>query len=155
MVNPCRPNNQLVGVYGLDILRLYKSVFETSKGFKYSIVHSLDGYDEISLTGDSKVVSNNNELLIKPKDFDSSKKYPLHLFLHGVGERGNDNEKQLIHGSKVFLKHPTECKFFSLYRSPFPLTPFNSFIFGYFFNRKSTLFQPGILTFLSSKRVIP
>ena len=53
LVNPCRPNNQLVGVYGLDILRLYKSVFETTKGFKYSIVHSLDGYDEISLTGDS------------------------------------------------------------------------------------------------------
>ena len=71
LVNPCRPNNQLVGVYGLDILRLYKSVFETTKGFKYSIVHSLDGHDEISLTGDSKVVSNNNEFLIKPKDFNS------------------------------------------------------------------------------------
>ena len=69
LVNPCRPNNQLVGVYGLDILRLYKSVFETTKGFKYSIVHSLDGHDEISLTGDTKVVSNNNEFLIKPKDF--------------------------------------------------------------------------------------
>tara|TARA_B100000282_G_C31720175_1_gene485575 strand:+ start:627 stop:1622 length:996 start_codon:yes stop_codon:yes gene_type:complete len=69
LVNPCRPNNQLVGVYGLDILRLYKSVFETTKGFKYSIIHSLDGYDEISLTGDTKVVSNNNEFLIKPKDF--------------------------------------------------------------------------------------
>ena len=69
LVNPCLPNNQLVGVYGLDILRLYKSVFETTKGFKYSIVHSLDGHDEISLTGDTKVVSNNNEFLIKPKDF--------------------------------------------------------------------------------------
>lgn len=72
IVNPCRPNNQLVGVHGLDILRLYKSVFETTKGFKYSIVHSLDGYDEISLTGDSKVVSNSNEFLLKPKDFDSN-----------------------------------------------------------------------------------
>ena len=80
LVNPCRPNNQLVGVYGLDILRLYKSVFETSKGFKYSIVHSLDGYDEISLTGDSKVVSNNNELLIKPKDFDSKIISPEKIF---------------------------------------------------------------------------
>jgi len=80
LVNPCRPNNQLVGVYGLDILRLYKSVFETTKGFKYSIVHSLDGYDEISLTGDSKVVSNNNELLIKPKDFDSKIISPEKIF---------------------------------------------------------------------------
>ena len=79
LVNPCRPNNQLVGVYGLDILRLYKSVFETTNGFKYSIVHSLDGYDEISLTGDSKIL-NNNELLIKPKDFDSKIISPEKIF---------------------------------------------------------------------------
>ena len=52
-----------------------------------------------------------NYRLLKPKDFDSSKKYPLHLFLHGVGERGNDNEKQLIHGSKVFLKKENREKY--------------------------------------------
>ena len=52
-----------------------------------------------------------NYRLLKPIDFDSSKKYPLHLFLHGVGERGNDNEKQLIHGSKVFLKQENREKY--------------------------------------------
>ena len=35
----------------------------------------------------------------------------MHLFLHGVGERGNDNEKQLIHGSKVFLKRENREKY--------------------------------------------
>nr|WP_299345221.1 alpha/beta hydrolase-fold protein [Allomuricauda sp.] len=42
--------------------------------------------------------------LLLPKDFDSNKKYPLVLFLHGSGERGNDNESQLVHGSSLFLK---------------------------------------------------
>lgn len=38
-----------------------------------------------------------------PEKFKKKKKYPLVLFLHGSGERGNDNKKQLIHGSKLFL----------------------------------------------------
>ena len=41
--------------------------------------------------------------ILLPKDFDASKKYPLILFLHGAGERGNDNEAQLVHGSSLFL----------------------------------------------------
>jgi predicted peptidase len=41
--------------------------------------------------------------LLLPKDYDPSKKYPLILFLHGAGERGNDNEKQLTHGATLFL----------------------------------------------------
>ncbi|MGX1930880.1 carboxylesterase family protein [Flagellimonas sp. 2504JD4-2] len=42
--------------------------------------------------------------ILLPKDFDPSEKYPLILFLHGSGERGNDNEAQLVHGSKLFLQ---------------------------------------------------
>lgn len=41
--------------------------------------------------------------VLYPEDFDKTKKYPLVFFLHGAGERGTDNEKQLIHGSKLFL----------------------------------------------------
>ncbi|MEJ5994621.1 prolyl oligopeptidase family serine peptidase [Pedobacter sp. Du54] len=41
--------------------------------------------------------------ILYPEHFDAAKKYPVVLFLHGSGERGNDNEKQLIHGSKMFL----------------------------------------------------
>ena len=41
--------------------------------------------------------------LLLPVNYDASKKYPLILFLHGAGERGNDNEKQLVHGAKLFL----------------------------------------------------
>lgn len=41
--------------------------------------------------------------ILYPEDYDKKKKYPLVLFLHGGGERGNDNEKQLVHGTKIFL----------------------------------------------------
>lgn len=41
--------------------------------------------------------------ILYPKVFDASKSYPLILFLHGAGERGSDNEKQLVHGSNLFL----------------------------------------------------
>ena len=40
--------------------------------------------------------------LLLPKDFSESKQYPIVLFLHGAGERGSDNTKQLTHGSKLF-----------------------------------------------------
>lgn len=42
--------------------------------------------------------------VLLPHNFDPAKAYPLVLFLHGAGERGNDNEKQLIHGSQMFLR---------------------------------------------------
>lgn len=49
--------------------------------------------------------------ILYPEDFDPSKKYPLMLFLHGRGESGNDNEKQLTHGSKMFLDPAFRSKY--------------------------------------------
>ena len=49
--------------------------------------------------------------LLFPKNYDKSKKYPLILFLHGAGERGTDNEKQLVHGSKMFLEAQNRERF--------------------------------------------
>lgn len=65
MVNPSFPPNQLVGVFNLELARLYGYLYQnTSK--RYSIVHSLDGYDEVSLTSDFKLIANNKESLISP-----------------------------------------------------------------------------------------
>lgn len=49
--------------------------------------------------------------ILYPENYDKSKKYPLLLFLHGAGERGSDNEKQLIHGSKLFLSEKNRKAF--------------------------------------------
>ncbi len=68
MVNPSFPENQLVGVFSLELLRLYSYLYQNSDK-KYSIVHALDGYDEISLTGSAKVINNASEKMINPSNF--------------------------------------------------------------------------------------
>jgi anthranilate phosphoribosyltransferase len=68
IINPSFPKNQLVGVYDLDVMDLYYEVFKQS-GQNYIIVNSLDGYDEISLTGDARFVSNQTEDNLSPADF--------------------------------------------------------------------------------------
>ena len=49
--------------------------------------------------------------ILLPKYFDVEKKYPLILFLHGSGERGNDNEKQLTHGAELFIRDSIRERF--------------------------------------------
>lgn len=67
MVNPSFPKNQMVGVFNLELLRLYGYLYQNTDK-NYSIVHALDGYDEISLTGKTKVITNSSELLFSPDD---------------------------------------------------------------------------------------
>ncbi|SHG58505.1 anthranilate phosphoribosyltransferase [Salegentibacter echinorum] len=68
MVNPAFPQNQLVGVFNLELARMYGYLYQnTDKNF--TILHALDGYDEISLTGATKTISNNSEGMVSPEDF--------------------------------------------------------------------------------------
>jgi len=67
MVNPSFPKNQIVGVFNLELLRLYSYLYQNTDK-NYAIVHALDGYDEISLTGKTKVISNHSEILFSPED---------------------------------------------------------------------------------------
>lgn len=68
MVNPSKPKKQLVGVYNLQLLRLYSYLYQ--KHHKaYAIVHALDGYDEISLTESAKVVTHKEDRVIEAQDF--------------------------------------------------------------------------------------
>ena len=63
--------------------------------------------------------------ILFPKNFDPTKKYPLVLFLHGAGERGNNNESQLVHGSKLFARDSIREKFPAIV--VFPQCPANSY----------------------------
>ena len=67
MVNPSFPKNQMVGVFSLELLRLYNYLYQDSDK-NYSIVHDLGGYDEISLTNSVKIVSNHSEVLFSAED---------------------------------------------------------------------------------------
>ena len=75
LVNPLQPKNQLCGVYNLEISRLYGYVFENSKK-NYSILYSLDGYDEISLTSDFIKISRNDSTINSPDYFGFNKINP-------------------------------------------------------------------------------
>jgi len=79
IINPSFPKNQLVGVYDLDVMDLYHQVFRES-GQNYIIVNSLDGYDEISLTGEARFVSNLTEDNLSPADFGFAPVAPEELY---------------------------------------------------------------------------
>ncbi len=66
LVNPSMPTYQLLGVYNLPLMRLYSYTFQKS-GSKFAVVHSIDGYDEISLTSDFKVVDTSSEKIYTPE----------------------------------------------------------------------------------------
>lgn len=65
MVNPSNPTYQMVGVYNLEIARIYTYLLQGQRS-NFSIVHSLDGYDEISLTSDVKVITGDGEKMYSP-----------------------------------------------------------------------------------------
>lgn len=69
---------------------------------------SFDAYEK------HRLIKNNDTLpyrLLLPEGYNPAKKYPLIIFLHGSGERGNDNEKQLTHGAALFLKAENRKKY--------------------------------------------
>lgn len=66
MANPAGPAYQLVGVYNLEMARIYNYLLQLG-GKPFTIIHSLDGYDEISLTNDTKVITNEGEKIMTPE----------------------------------------------------------------------------------------
>ena len=67
MVNPTFPKKQMVGVFSLELARLYAYLYQQTDK-RFAIVHALDGYDEISLTGSFKLIGNQAEQVLSPKD---------------------------------------------------------------------------------------
>jgi len=67
LVNPSSPQNQMLGTFNLEVARLYSYILQ-EEDTNYGIVHALDGYDEISLTGGFKLFTKQGEQLITPED---------------------------------------------------------------------------------------
>lgn len=79
LTNPAHLQKRSVGVYNLEIMRLYHSLLEQTSE-RYLIVHSLDGYDEISLTGQFKLISNEFAKIYEPDDLGLPRLHPDELF---------------------------------------------------------------------------
>jgi anthranilate phosphoribosyltransferase len=67
MVNPANPRYQLVGVYNLEMARVYNYLLQQT-GSAFTIIHGLDGYDEISLTNDTKVITQKGEKVLSAEE---------------------------------------------------------------------------------------
>ncbi|WP_235921290.1 anthranilate phosphoribosyltransferase [Foetidibacter luteolus] len=93
MVNPASPEYQLVGVYNLEMARIYTYLLQQS-GKPFTIIHGLDGYDEISLTNDTKVITNKGEYIMTPEQLGKRMVSPENIL------GGNSVEE----ASKIFLK---------------------------------------------------
>lgn len=78
MVNPASPAFQLVGVYNLEMARIYNYLLQQT-GRAFTIIHGLDGYDEISLTNDTKVINNEGDSLMTPEQLGKRRVLPVDL----------------------------------------------------------------------------
>ena len=107
LVNPTKPQNQITGVYNLEIGRLYAYIFKnTDKNF--SIIYSLDGYDEISLTNEFKLISNKEEIIsdasffklnkVNPQDIIGGKtvKESADIFLKILSGKATEPQKNVV-----------------------------------------------------------
>lgn len=72
LVNPAQPVKSLLGVFNLELARLYQYIFQKTENRDAAIVYSMDGYDEISLTSPFKLRQNNTEQLLRPSDIGKS-----------------------------------------------------------------------------------
>ncbi|CAD0004413.1 MULTISPECIES: anthranilate phosphoribosyltransferase [Flavobacterium] len=68
LINPSFPKNQLLGVFNLELARMYAYLYQNTDS-NFTIVHALDGYDEISLTGPTKIITHSTEGMLNPEDF--------------------------------------------------------------------------------------
>jgi len=92
MVNPALPKHQLVGVYNLEMARIYTYLLQQADK-NFTIIHSLDGYDEISLTGDTKVITNKGEQVITAEALGKRSVSPESIY-------GGDSVKE---AAKIFM----------------------------------------------------
>ena len=104
MVNPATPDYQLVGVFSLEMARIYNYLLQQADK-NFTIIHSLDGYDEISLTNDTKVITNTGEKIMTPQDLGKRSVSPSDI--HG----GNSVEEaaaiflKILHGEGSWAQH--------------------------------------------------
>jgi anthranilate phosphoribosyltransferase len=92
MVNPAFPKKQMVGVFSLELARLYAYLYQqTDKNFV--IIHGLDGYDEVSLTGNFKMISNLKEQVLQPE----------HLGLHKLLPSDLSGGSTVAEAGKIFM----------------------------------------------------
>lgn len=118
----------MVGVFNLELARIYNYLLQDS-GKNYKVLHSLDGYDEISLTGQVKMISNNGENLIHPNQIGFKQLTPqsiyggetveeaANIFVDVLNNEGTKAQEEVVIANSAFAincfepnKSFNECK---------------------------------------------
>ncbi|WP_293892889.1 anthranilate phosphoribosyltransferase [Flavobacterium sp.] len=107
MVNPSFPKNQLVGVFSLELARMYAYLYQNTN-VNYTILHALDGYDEISLTADAKMITKNSESIVNADDYKLSRLYfedikggetieeSAQIFMNIISGKGTEAQQNVV-----------------------------------------------------------
>ena len=103
LVNPAQPSHQLIGVFSPKVQRLYQFIHQQTNK-EITIVHSMDGYDEISLTAPFKIISNKSENLLNPDDLN------MKTISHEALSGGKNIEDAKIIFSNILHNKGTEAQ---------------------------------------------
>jgi anthranilate phosphoribosyltransferase len=104
MVNPAHPQYQLVGVYNLEMARIYNYMLQEGNT-SFTIIHSLDGYDEISLTGDTKVITNKGEKIMSAESLGKRTVLPADIYGGSTAEEAAKIFLKIIKGEGSWAQH--------------------------------------------------
>jgi len=104
IVNPAQPKYQLIGVYNLEMARIYNYVLQ-SIGKDFTLIHSLDGYDEIALTTDTKVITNKGEFIMTPYQLGKKKVFSQELHGGKTVEEAATIFKNIIQGKGTWSQN--------------------------------------------------
>ena len=104
LVNPAQPSHQIIGVYNLEVARYYQYVLQQSNS-TYCIINTLDGYDEISLTTDTKVINNQGEQIYSPEYLGKRTVTPSHLYGGNTVAEAAQLFIQIINGNGTWAQN--------------------------------------------------
>ena len=104
MVNPANPSYQLVGVYNLEMARIYNYLLQQT-GKPFTVIHSLDGYDEISLTNDTKVITKEGESIKTPQQLGKRMVNAQDIYGGNTVEEAAKIFKTIIKGEGTFAQN--------------------------------------------------
>jgi len=104
MVNPSSPEFQLVGVYNLEMARIYNYLLQQT-GKAFTIIHNLDGYDEISLTNDTKVITQEGDKIRTPIELGKRFVEPESIYGGNSTEEAARIFKRIISGEGTWAQN--------------------------------------------------
>jgi anthranilate phosphoribosyltransferase len=116
MVNPVSPKKQLVGVFSLELARLFAYLYQQTDK-KFLVLHALDGYDEVSLTGPFKIITAHSEQILSPSDLGlqtlraqdlaggQTVKDSADIFMNVLNDTATSSQKQAVLANAALALH--------------------------------------------------